>query len=234
MKLKPLFLGIAIFLVSLNTIRAQEIPSEILGIWSIYQEMNVCQTIISDSDVLELSIIDKGNDMTLDTVHLILMKNNGISDTCLAMLEINSSSPEWITVNPLVGGIAPGWQNFEITNSDSLAFTWVEACNACSCGGTYSMIRSALVNTENVVHEKLVDWKVYPNPAIEEIYISTESGDWINKGEIVLLDLRGRVIKKSVIETNPSVLRIDELIKGMYYLLIRENGTLTIKKILKI
>lgn len=233
MRLKYLLI-LAIKIILLSAVIAQEVSTDVLGIWEIYEEKDACGQVINDSEVLELVIIDEGSDMNLDTISLILKKNSGMSDTSLAILKIDSSYPEWIRVEPLIGEIAPGWQNLELNNNDSLAFMWLEACNACFCGGTYSMVKSPLVNIENAGNEKLSVWKVYPNPAKEKIYISSEPDYFNDRIKMVLIDLRGKVVKELELKERPAVLWLNELSGGMYYLMIYENSELTVKKILKL
>jgi hypothetical protein len=53
---------------------------------------------------------------------------------------------------------------------------------------------------------------IYPNPAEEILYINGMD----QRGELIIQDLQGRVIRKEKLEAQQNELRIDELVKGVY------------------
>jgi hypothetical protein len=80
---------------------------------------------------------------------------------------------------------------------------------------------------ENLLNE----FKIYPNPTTEQIFISEEFIDEISYIEISQLD--GKIIKKIV--SNFSSISLSEFQSGIYLLkLVNNNGTSATKKIVKI
>ena len=53
---------------------------------------------------------------------------------------------------------------------------------------------------------------IYPNPAEEILYINGMD----QRGELIIQDLQGRIIRKEKLEAQQNELRIDELVKGVY------------------
>lgn len=65
--------------------------------------------------------------------------------------------------------------------------------------------------------------KVYPNPAHDQLTIETETPEGIAE----LIDLSGRVVKTTAINTNVTRIDVNDLAEGMY--VCRVNGTATAK-----
>lgn len=68
------------------------------------------------------------------------------------------------------------------------------------------------------------DFAMYPNPASDKVYITTNSGR--NYYSVVVNDYSGKTVLQSAIHTNPAVLDVSVLQPGLYIVqLISDNGT---------
>ena len=83
--------------------------------------------------------------------------------------------------------------------------------------------------TENTSNQ----FVIYPNPAREILNIET-SGIAMNDLKLTLIDVSGRIISKSVLDSNNRTIDLSSISKGTYFLEIREgNSVVAFKKFLK-
>jgi len=71
--------------------------------------------------------------------------------------------------------------------------------------------------------------RVYPNPATDNIYI--ESGELIKTVELFSID--GKIIQKLKVDSNSSIISLDKLKQGIYFLRIQTNDQLFTAKVIK-
>jgi hypothetical protein len=78
------------------------------------------------------------------------------------------------------------------------------------------------------------DWKIYPNPAIGEVYIEIEHPD---KNFVVqLIDKLGRVVEEKNFSATPGnsfhgMIRVNNLPAGTYYVMLKDSSGWDIKSI---
>jgi hypothetical protein len=80
---------------------------------------------------------------------------------------------------------------------------------------------------DNFVNEEIPGFKLYPNPAFENVvYITTAQNA---TKEIVVYDVFGEVVLRDVI--NGSTLYISDLVPGVYVLQVTESKKTTTRKL---
>ncbi|MEH6680637.1 MAG: T9SS type A sorting domain-containing protein [Sediminicola sp.] len=87
-----------------------------------------------------------------------------------------------------------------------------------------------LVNISVPPGEEIADFKLYPNPAFEDVvYVTTKNN---GTKDIIVYDIFGEVVLRDRIASNS--LNISQLIAGVYVLSITENSkTMTRKLVVK-
>ncbi len=89
---------------------------------------------------------------------------------------------------------------------------------------------SAVVGTEEVVADLPVD--IFPNPASTRIFVRLGDG-LIGAGVLSMYDVQGKLVKESQLDgQNQTVLNIEALTSGMYFLQIRTMDGLVTKKVI--
>ena len=78
-----------------------------------------------------------------------------------------------------------------------------------STGFKLVVIDPATIGQEENLEDQVA---IYPNPAEEILYINGID----QRGELIIQDLQGRVVRKEKLEAQQNELRIDELVKGVY------------------
>lgn len=71
---------------------------------------------------------------------------------------------------------------------------------------------------------------VFPNPVLEVLNI--EIPHFSNKTEIELSDISGKILKTTTLQSNITQIRVSDLAQGLYFLKIRQNREVKIKKII--
>lgn len=74
---------------------------------------------------------------------------------------------------------------------------------------------------------KLQTAEVYPNPAQDFVYVSTE----VSEGTILILNLLGQQVRTETITTNVMSLDISDLKEGIYFISITSGDVNIVKKI---
>ena len=85
------------------------------------------------------------------------------------------------------------------------------------------------------VEEKVgsfADVKVYPNPTVNEFTVEIDDNH-SSSVQLVLMDISGRVMQQLIATTNKTVLNLQELPKGVYFLEVLSNTQKVTKKIIK-
>ena len=80
--------------------------------------------------------------------------------------------------------------------------------------GQSTGFKLVVIDPATIGQEEKLDNQVaiYPNPAEEILYINGMD----QRGELIIQDLQGRIIRKEKLEAQQNELRIDELVKGVY------------------
>jgi hypothetical protein len=76
------------------------------------------------------------------------------------------------------------------------------------------------------------DVKVYPNPVTNEFTVEIDAKQ-SSSVQLVLMDISGRVMQQLTTTTNKTVLNLQELPQGVYFLEVLSNTQKVIKKIIK-
>jgi blue copper oxidase len=71
-------------------------------------------------------------------------------------------------------------------------------------------------------------FSVYPNPAAVELYVNLNTK--INAGKIIVMDASGRQVLSSTITQNSTLLNIENLKEGLYFVRIYNNGLVQTQK----
>jgi len=72
---------------------------------------------------------------------------------------------------------------------------------------------------------------LYPNPVNNQLHILIEGEN--TTYQINLMNITGKVIKYQSINSNSTIINVNELPKGVYFLKITSEHNITIKKIIK-
>jgi hypothetical protein len=88
------------------------------------------------------------------------------------------------------------------------------------------------VQSKNNVVDELkgtVDFKAYPNPSANFIYIEVDDVDIVQE-KLQVIDVQGRVINQLVVKDKITKLDLD---KGIYFIRLNINGLWQSKKVIK-
>ncbi|AGC78198.1 putative repeat protein (TIGR01451 family)/predicted secreted protein (Por secretion system target) [Nonlabens dokdonensis] len=92
---------------------------------------------------------------------------------------------------------------------------------------TYSTVVSNTLSTENLQHEDM--WILYPNPALEELFVSTKQNATYS-----LYDLSGKLLKTGSLKEGVNKIDISQLSNGLYVIKgLSSSGQITKQKIYK-
>lgn len=83
------------------------------------------------------------------------------------------------------------------------------------------------------LNELSVNWKVYPNPCVNKLYIELSSLN--HSADINIVDINGKIILSKFIEkgTDKVELTVDHLPKGYYFIELKSNNKIVIQKFSK-
>ena len=80
---------------------------------------------------------------------------------------------------------------------------------------------------ENTLDQPL--WDIYPNPGRDQLFVRSSSGESI-QGQIEIMDLTGRVLRRKHHHEGTSMLDVSDLSPGVYFIMIRtEAGKETLR-----
>ncbi|MHB8261416.1 MAG: T9SS type A sorting domain-containing protein [Bacteroidia bacterium] len=168
------------------------------------------------------------------SAHLKLWLNSGtaIADTTKLLLAIDTvkagtSSPAYqldsvLFTVPSAGTyiLAFEGKNTDTTKKVSLLLDDISIANL-----GYAGINQLIVNSEQIT--------VYPNPASTIINLQISQFDNERESSIEIYNMIGDCVHRQIIKSTSSLIDIGNLPNGVYILQIRQNNTLTIKKIVK-
>ncbi len=150
-----------------------------------------------------------------------LLLNHNLSCTLNEVIFDN----DWFFFNPNSG------HGFSLLLQDSVvlpSFTW----------GSQDHFPLTFILNDNPnlsVEEKsgsFADVQVYPNPTIGEFTVEIDAKQ-SSSVQLVLMDISGRVMQQLTTTTNKTVLNLQELPQGVYFLEVLSNTQKVIKKIIK-
>ncbi len=150
-----------------------------------------------------------------------LLLNHNLSCTLNEVIFDN----DWFFFNPNSG------HGFSLLLQDSVvlpSFTW----------GSQDHFPLTFILNDNPnlsVEEKngsFADVQVYPNPTISEFTVEIGAKQSTSV-QLVLMDISGRVMQQLTTTTNKTVLNLQELPQGVYFLEVLSNTQKVIKKIIK-
>ena len=231
------FFLFSILVFNSQQIFAQDFPTDIFDTWTVNRELNACNSDITGdtlwgAGVIELEINNLSKDQNIDTTQFIMKYFTGVADTCVFELNGQPDSTNWISSTSYECFEMVAWLNINLVSQDSLHFHWLMPCNACNCGGIFqAQRRTSSLLSEPDFSDK---WTVYPNPVSDRVFIK-RNGIGVNEN-----------LKVNVTNSlGVSLLTFDQLeddfdfstaefAKGVYYILISEGKTSSVKKILKI
>ena len=73
------------------------------------------------------------------------------------------------------------------------------------------------------------DWQVYPNPSSGKIYVEQSELDGSIK--LKVFDLNGRIMKQEVLKQSNTLVNLQKLPKGIYFVALEKNGVIKTKQI---
>ena len=75
-----------------------------------------------------------------------------------------------------------------------------------------------------------IDLVMYPNPATSELFINSTS---IDTKHILIMNITGQIVAEYTDNAKQVRLDISELKQGLYFIQVRENNTVSTKKLMK-
>ena len=98
------------------------------------------------------------------------------------------------------------------------------------CNSSSSNISVSVLNCAGITENEISKIKIYPNPTSDELNIETP----FSEGNIVLINVLGKVVLTSELSDNKTKLDIKELATGNYTLIIKNNQQTIETKIVKL
>ena len=124
---------------------------------------------------------------------------------------------QWFDSN----GTILGASNFYYSPPTSGMY-WVEVVDSSGCSGA-SLDFDFLFS----LHLSFISWKVYPIPAVDNLYLESDSGiDWI------ISDSQGKLLMKGACFSNAKI-DVSNLSEGVYILQVLKENTTYFEKIIK-
>ena len=128
-------------------------------------------------------------------------------------------------------GVSSGMMNPSIAGLGThvVTYSYTDA-NSCESSAQSSIFVDACLGIES---EEIDNLLIYPNPAIDEIYIEYQNTS-ANEAEIILVSNDGKVVFSSTIKDNSNFkekLDVSNFSKGVYFIRIKTNSTLIVEKI---
>jgi hypothetical protein len=82
---------------------------------------------------------------------------------------------------------------------------------------------------ETGVEEVIANFNIYPNPATSAIFVETSSNE---NAQVSIIDLTGRCVKE--VETSKSVtmINIEDIERGVYFISVEQNGNRKVEKLI--
>lgn len=170
---------------------------------------------------------------------LVAIVPNTAAQGELVTVEISAENTFWVGSSPSVSLTHLSAVNIEATNvtvnsNNSLTATFAIPVSATT--GIYDVNVNNLVLAEaftitllsGVENQLAKNTNVYPNPATDHIFVDAAVGSVIK-----LLDLSGKTLLESNVETLRSRIAINNLSKGLYLIEITQSGQKQIEKVIK-
>ncbi len=176
-----------------------------------------------DPNSEKVILISSENAMGAEELELIDENGDGIYTLALADIIIGSAVAFKFGINEVENGME------EIPNSDKLrTYRLKEGENQVL--NTYNQMGSEITSNVKEIANKS-EFQIYPNPAKESIYIKWED----QTAEIVsykILDVKGRVKLEGQFENQQSLINVQSLSEGLYFLQLRNGREVVSKKFL--
>lgn len=166
-----------------------------------------------------------------DYAQVIASDNNGASWTPLCGNYTHAGSSNQDFDQPLYDGFQSTWVMETVDLTDFvgeeilIAFSFESDSYVTEDGFYFDDISINVLGGDplSIGEEDLIQWKVYPVPATDQLYIS-KSDDKIYAYE--LIDSSGRLVKKGTINSTNSTVDVSDLEDGIYILLLNDNRVL--------
>jgi hypothetical protein len=139
---------------------------------------------------------------------------------------LNGSFTPLDTIINLQEGFRYGY-NLSVSGADLNGDTLTDLVFGLYSGGVQVYYQDNLANGVSEV-ETNNELSIYPNPASDRLVIKTH----FNDGQCSLLDIAGRVVINSKVQSGFSILNVNDVAEGTYFVRVVSNGKITNAKLL--
>ena len=166
-----------------------------------------------------------------DYAQVIASTNNGSSWTPLCGNYTHAGSSNQDFDQPLYDGFQSTWVMETVDLNDFvgqeilIAFSFESDSYVTEDGFYFDDISINTLGAElvGIGEQELINWRVYPVPANDQLYITKT--DALNYG-FKLIDSSGRLVKQGSLTNNSTAIDVSELEDGIYILLLNDNSVL--------
>jgi subtilisin family serine protease len=143
---------------------------------------------------------------------------------------------------PVITGLmACLWQSMKDMTAKNMKDLILESCNYYSSPdnsmgyGIPDFKTAYHTSSKNHIRINNDKWKVYPNPFVNDLVLTTQENIIVDKVEVSLYDITGRLKYKETVSASPKIyLNIpSHLTGGMYILHIKENDVISQYKLMR-
>ncbi len=140
---------------------------------------------------------------------------------CVSFLKVEAQS-----ISPQVFGSAG---NYYAVGGSSLSFTIGEAATTTLSNSSYKITQgfqqpSYNTTSINEVENPIYDLSIYPNPTSSVITILNNGITFSNNTKLFLIDVLGRKLIEQPLNDNQTLIDLQQLSAGTYFIVIDENG----------
>jgi len=145
--------------------------------------------------------------------------SNIISDSVVfTSTSTNATTWHWDFNDGTTSNIANPGHRFKSNGTYNVKLVVTNKC------GTDSVSKTILITSVEIGLQTVSSLKIFPNPASSKLFIEFGSTALNYKGEILVIDITGRIQIIGQIESGNCVLDISELKKGIYFIQLKNSG----------
>ena len=164
---------------------------------------------------------------TSETQYDLTLSVNGTGDIQPAEGTYYLKKDETIILNAII--VDPQWQFVNWTNADQVEVSDLEQFTFTMPGHNFELVAN-FEHTTDIIHSKISDLKVYPNPFKDLITIKNVQ----TVKSLVITNLLGQVILEKKLNEQDTFIKTDNFEQGLYILIFQDkNGSKVVRRMVK-